>query len=484
GARLAPAETNDIGALSADVALADGESGIGPRSDVQADGDDVATPSRAGPGGLWALFLGLFLLMLGNGLNGAVVAIRTDIEGFDVAVTGLVMAGYFAGFLLSPSAVVRMVPAVGHVRVFAGLASMASSAVLIHSVSSDPVTWTLMRFVFGFCAAGLYVVIESWLNDSTSPEHRGRTLSFYMIVSMMGLGAGQLLVGIGDVEGYALFVLASVLVSMSLVPMTLAASTSPPPMKASERTSVKEVWGFAASGLLAAGMAGVVTGAVFGLAAVYAARSGVSIERTGLFISMPMIGAVVLQFPIGWASDRLPRRGVIFAVACGLVTAGVLLALVDATSVVALGLMFVLGGTMFPLYSLALTYTLDWTSEAKTVGASGTLIRVNGTGAVVGPLVGAALMSGFGDRWLFWLVAAAGGVVVTFIGVRIVTRDGLPMDRQRPFVNIPGRASEFVYRMAPRPAVTVAKKVAAPAKLVAAPVTAAKRKVRSRSQPD
>lgn len=414
--------------------------------------DTIEAPLENAPmAGLWALFLGLFLLMLGNGLNGTVVGIRTESEGFSVAVTGLVMAGYFAGFMLSPAAVVRMVPQVGHVRVFAGLASMASSAVLIHSVTSDPFTWTAMRFVFGFCAAGLYVVIESWLNDTATSAIRGRVLSLYMIVSMLGLGIGQLLVGVGDVEGYALFVVASVLVSMSLVPMTLAASTTPPAMTASDRTSVRELWSIAATGVLGAAMAGVVTGAVLGLSAAYATRQGLPIDRVGLFVSMPMVGAVLLQFPIGWVSDRVPRRGVILAVASTLAAACVGLALVSAESIAALGLMFLLGGTMFPLYSLALTYTLDWAPSSKTVAVSGTLIRVNGVGALVGPLLASGLMAVFGEAWLFWTGTGAASVVAAVTAWRIVTRDGVPLERQRRFVNLPGRASEFALRLAPRP---------------------------------
>ncbi len=406
---------------------------------------------RSQAAGLWALFLGLLLLMLGNGLNGTVVGLRSNAEGFDVFVTGVIMAGYFAGFLLSPSVVIRMIPAVGHIRVFAGLASTASSAVLVHSVTSDPVTWTSMRFVFGFCAAGLYVVIESWLNASATPEIRGRMLSIYMIVSMTGLGVGQLLIGLGDTDGYALFVLASVLVSLSLVPVTLAATTTPPPIRAVDRTSVRDLWSIVPTGVLGALMSGVVVGAMFGLGAVYAARSGLSADRTGLFVSMPMVGAIVLQYPIGWISDRVPRRAAILVVAASLGVVAVGLAIVDADSWIALGLMVLLGGTVFPLYSLVLSYTLDWTPPNKLVAASGTMVRVNGFGALLGPLVGAALMSRLDEHSLFWMMSAAASMVVLVTGYRMLTHDGLAVERQRRFVIVPGRASEFVLRLAPRP---------------------------------
>ena len=121
----------------------------------------------------WALFLGIAFIMLGNGLQGSLLGVRAELEGFPTAVTGLVMTGYYAGFLVGSTVVPRLVTRVGHIRVFAALASLASAAVLVHSIFVDPVSWTLMRLVSGFCYAGLYVVAESWLNDRATNETRG-----------------------------------------------------------------------------------------------------------------------------------------------------------------------------------------------------------------------------------------------------------------------------------------------------------------------
>ncbi|MEP1122933.1 MAG: MFS transporter [Ilumatobacter sp.] len=412
---------------------------------------DEPRPVATGMGGLWALFAGLALMMVGNGLNGAVIGIRSTAEGFSVLVTGVVMAGYFAGFLLAPSLVVPRIPKIGHIRMFAGLASTASSAVLIHSISVVPLTWTLMRFVFGFCMAGLYIVIESWLGEMTDASNRGRTLAIYMIVSMGGLGIGQYLVAIGDPSGFQLFVVSSVLVSMSLVPITLAATTRQPVVTVPEPVSIRELIGVVPTGVVGSFMSGSAAGILLGLGAVYAARIGLTIERTGFFLVAPTIGAIVFQWPIGRLSDKIPRRRVIFAVAVVGSAVAATMAVLPQGGLAVAGLMILLGGMMFPLYSLVVSYALDWTPDGKLVGASGTLIRINGAGALVGPLATAPLISGFGSQWFFWALSVVLGVIVVYVGFRIVFRETKPLERQREFIPFPARAGAMAINLVINP---------------------------------
>ena len=400
---------------------------------------------------MWALFVGLALLMIGNGLNGAVIGVRSGTEGFSVVVTGVIMAGYFAGFLIAPTLVVRMIASVGHIRVFAGLASTASSAVLVHSVLVAPVAWTAMRFVFGFCFAGLYIVIESWLNELSTPANRGRTLAVYMIVSMTGLGLGQYLIAAADPSTFRLFVLSSVLVSMALVPITLAGTVKAPEIRLPAPVSVRELWSVVPTGVMGSFSTGAATGVILGLSAVYATGVGFTIERTALFLLAPTMGGVVMQWPIGKLSDRLRRRNVIFGVsvaAAGLCALGVV---VPADHPSVLLVMFGIGGAMFPLYSLVVSYTLDWTAIEKTVGVSGTLVRINGTGALVGPLVTAPLMAWLGSALFYWTTGGFFSVVVVFISYRILFREALPKERERRFVPFPARATSVAFKLVSAP---------------------------------
>jgi MFS family permease len=176
----------------------------------------------------WALLLGIALMMLGNGLQGSLLGIRASLEGFPTTATGILMSGYFAGFLAGSVLAPKLVARVGHVRVFAALASLASTAILVHVVWVNPVTWTVIRLVSGFCYAGLYVVCESWLNDQATNETRGQLLSIYMVVMLGGAAGGQGLLNLADPSGVNLFILVSVLVSLSLIPMLLSTGQMPP----------------------------------------------------------------------------------------------------------------------------------------------------------------------------------------------------------------------------------------------------------------
>ncbi len=429
-----------------------------PSTVASAASDGDTTPSaRASVGATGALFAGLGLMMIGNGLNGAVIGIRSGNEGFSVLVTGLIMAGYFAGFLLAPSVVIKLIPSVGHIRAFAGLASTASSAVLIHAISVVPVSWALMRFVFGFCMAGLYIVIESWLGAITDASNRGRTLAIYMIVSMGGLGVGQYLVALADPNSFRLFIVSSVLVSMALVPVTLVGATKAPVVNIPDPVPIRELLRIVPTGVIGSLMSGAAAGVLLGLGAVYASSIGLSLQRTGFFLVAPTIGAILLQWPIGRLSDRVSRRLVIFGVSLGAATQCAILLVLPEQSVLVPVLMIGVGGMMFPLYSLVVSYTIDWAPEGKTMGASATLVRVNGTGALLGPLIAAPLMSEFGPRWFFWTMIVAFMVNVLYIGWRIAVKEAMPMERQNKFIPFPARAGALAIGLVVKPVRQVTK---------------------------
>ncbi len=426
----------------------DAASTVAPRADH--DHDHVHPAVRGGLA-LWTLFLGFAMLMVGNGLNLAVLGVRMVDEGFDVQVSGVVMACYFAGFLLGPVLVIRWLSGVGHIRVFASLASIASCVVLAHFVWVNPFSWAVLRFVFGFCMAGLYVVVESWLNDASTVRTRGRTLAVYMIVSMGGLGLGQLLIATGSPSDPVLWVVASILVSMSFVPIALAATTDAPPVRVSPTMRVREFYRTAPTGLVGILLVGASHGILFGLSAVYATRAGFDVGMTALFLALPSIGALVFQWPIGWSSDRLPRRGVIFVVAVAAAGAATLLGITPEGSRAALPMMFVLGGLTFPLYSLLLSHTLDRSAPGTAMGASGTSLRVNGVGAVLGPIIAGAIMAAFGETSFFWCLVATHGMIAIYVAYRLIAEDAIPMSLQGPFVPMPARASEFAIRLTSRP---------------------------------
>ncbi len=213
----------------------------------------------------------------------------------------------------------------------------------------------------------------------------------------------------------------------------------------------REFFRTAPTGMIGIFFVGASHGILFGLSAVYATRAGFGPGLTAAFLALPALGSLVFQWPIGWASDRLPRRGVILVVAAIAAAAAALLGVIPEGHAAALPVMFVLGGLTFPLYSLLLSHTLDRSAPGSAMGASGTSLRVNGTGAVLGPIVAGALMATFGETTFFWCLVATHALIVTYVGYRLVVEDAVPLSLQGPFVPMPARATDFAIRLTSRP---------------------------------
>jgi MFS family permease len=396
--------------------------------------------TRTATRGAWPLFLALSLLMVGNGLQSSLVGLRADIEGFSTAVTGIVMTGYYVGFLGGAAIVPRFVGAVGHVRVYSGLASLGSIGLLVYTLFIDPALWFGVRMVTGFCLAGLYIVAESWLNGVVENENRGRVLSIYMVIVSGGLAAGQLLLNLFDPSSYELFVLASVLVSMAVVPIALAPSNAPAVHPPERGLPFRDVFRVVPLGMSGVAIAGISGGALFGMGAVWAANSGLGIGRISSFMGLSLIGGVVFQWPIGALSDRISRRKVLLLATSGSAAVAALLWTVDPQSPVALLGAFLFGGFSFPMYSLGVSHTNDALPPERMVAASAVLMFSNGAGAILGPVSASLTMSalGVGGFWLFHLFLH--GAFATFIAYRLIVRRSMDVDKGR-FLYVPTRST-------------------------------------------
>ena len=398
----------------------------------------------------WALLLGIALIMLGNGLQGTLLGVRATLEGFGTGTTGLVMTGYFAGFLAGSAIVPRLLANVGHIRVFAALASLASGAAVLHTVFVSPISWFLIRVVTGFCFAGLYVVAESWINDAATNKTRGQLLSVYMIMVTGGMGSGQLLMNLSDPRGFELFVLISVLVSFALVPITLSVGRAPT-FEAPESIGVRALFRASPLGVAGAFLVGIAHSALFAMGPVYGTEIGLAVDRLSLFIAAALFGGLVLQWPIGWLSDRFDRRKVIMAmawIAAGAsFTAGV--GGIDSYALL-VGATALLGGTSLPLYSLCSAHTNDHLAQRQIVAASATLVLVGGLGLTVGPLLAAGLMRLTGSPGLFWLLAVVHGGIGGYGLYRMMRRDPVPLDDQRTYAPISLRTSPLVQAVTSR----------------------------------
>ncbi len=374
----------------------------------------------------WALLLGMMMLLLGNGMQGTLLGVRGAIEGYDATAMSLVMSAYFVGFLFGSRRAPSMIRRVGHVRVFAALASTISAAFLLYAAIPNPIVWAAIRLVVGFCFAGVYVTAESWLNEAATNETRGKALSLYMIVQMVGIIAAQALVTFADASGYLLFVVMSVLVSVSFLPILLAVQAAPA-FQDTKRMTLRQLFRISPLGCVGTFLLGGVFAAIFSMASVYGTEKGLSVNLIALFVAGIYIGGLLFLFPIGWLSDRMDRRKLIM----GLTSFGATFALVGmwftSSYLMVLAIGFALGAVANPLYSLLIAYTNDFLEAGDMAAASGGLLFINGLGAISGPLLIGWLMTRFGPDAFFAFAGVLLAMIATYAAYRM-TRRATPAD--------------------------------------------------------
>ncbi|WP_374426971.1 MFS transporter [Tabrizicola sp.] len=369
----------------------------------------------------WPLLMGIMLLMVGNGIQGTLLGIRGNLEGFTTYQLSYVMAAYFLGFLFGSWAAPMMIRQVGHVRVFAALGSLISAILVIYPVYPDWVVWTVLRVLAGFCFSGIYITAESWINNTASNDTRGQALSAYMIVQMIGIIASQVLLNLPDPTGFALFILPSVLVSLAFMPILLA-PTPAPAFDSNRRLSFKRL--FAISPLGCAGMllTGGIFSAMFGMASVWGAQEGLTVSQISIFVGAMYVGGLLLQYPIGWASDRMDRRTLIMGLSAAATVAMLAAALLPLPFAALVGVAMILGGITNPVYALLIAYTNDFLPRDQMAGASAGLIFLNGFGAVFGPTATGWMMEQVGPSGFFLFIGFLYAALAAYALYRMTRR--------------------------------------------------------------
>ncbi|MBA3910521.1 MAG: MFS transporter [Rhodobacter sp.] len=372
----------------------------------------------------WPLLMGVMLLMVGNGVQGTLLGIRGNIEGFSTYELSYVMSAYFLGFLFGSLVAPRLIRKVGHIRVFAALGSFISAILVIYPVYPDWIVWTVLRVMAGFCFSGIYITAESWINNTASNETRGQALSAYMIVQMLGIIASQVLLNLPDASGFALFIIPSVLVSLAFMPILLA-PTPAPAFDSTRRISFARLFRISPLGCAGMLLTGGVFSAMFGMASVWGAQVGLSVREISIFVGSLYVGGLVLQYPIGWASDRLDRRMLIMGLSALAAVAMLVAAFVPLPFTALIVVAVVLGGITNPVYALLIAHTNDFLLREQMAGASAGLIFLNGFGAIFGPLVTGWMMETVGSGGFFLFI---GGLYIALAGYALyrMTRRAAP----------------------------------------------------------
>jgi len=396
-----------------------------------------------------SLLLGIALLMLGNGLLGTLLGVRMALAGLSSITIGLVMAGYFVGLALGALFGHGVIAGVGHIRAFSAFASLYSAVSLAHAFHFDPVFWCGLRILQGFCMAGLFMCVESWLNARATNETRGQLMSVYMIVIYFAQGLGQYFLTQGAPDAFVLYALVSAIVSLAVVPVALTRLPAPPPPQPS-RISLRKLYEISPLGIFGAFASGLVVGAFYGMGPAFAPMAGLGLGQTALFMALAILGGLALQWPIGRLSDRIDRRTVILGAALAVAAISAALALAAERSVAGVlagGALF--GAFGFVLYPLSVAHANDVIDPDEFVGLAAGLLLAYSFGAIGGPVGAAAVMAWSGPGGLFLFTAVVAAAAAGFTLYRMRRQPDLPVDGQQPFMGLP-RTTPAVVGLDPR----------------------------------
>jgi MFS family permease len=381
----------------------------------------------------WPLFFGLAMLMVGNGLQNTLLGIRASIENFDTTVIGLVMSFYFIGFLAGSRLMPKLIIKVGHIRVFAALAALASTTVLLHGLFLNPYAWCIIRVFTGLSFAGLFIVIESWLNNITTNSTRGKIMAIYLVILYGAMVIGQFLLLAADPSGMELFVLTSVLISMALIPISLS-SRPAPKFAEPEHISVKNLYKSSPLGIFGVAISGMAAATLFGLGAVYGEKIGLSLKQISTFMAAFILGGVLFQMPIGWLSDKYDRRRVLIYAAYTASFFAVLGYFAFAQGfIVLLITMFFLGGAALSIYALAVAHTNDHLGSSQIIAASASILMLNSLGACMGPFIASAVMDYINTQSYYLFIALLYFSIATFGVYRTFRRPPVPLQDQSDY---------------------------------------------------
>lgn len=397
----------------------------------------------------WALFTGYFILMVAHGFQGNLLGVRSVIEEFNFLATGSIMSGYFVGYFIGANSIPNLVSRVGHIRVFAALASMASLSILIHAVFVNPIIWTMARFVTGFALVGIFIVMESWLNDRANNRTRGQLLSVYMFITLIGISLGSLLLNFSSPDKYEPFILISLLLSFALIPILLTKRKAPK-FKKQGFINIKGLFKTSPLATVSMFCTGLIHSALFSLGAVYAAKMNFTILEISLLLFIITVCGGLFQWPIGYFSDKSDRRLII--IICTFVAAvfaflaiyvsgasleNMYLAIsADRNKILFFIFFGIYAGMAIPLFTLNLAYINDYMEKAKFVSAGAGMQIIFGLGAMMGPFLCSTLMSAFGTNG-FFIYLLIFHLIIGLFGLYRITRREAVENPDNTFTPLP-----------------------------------------------
>jgi MFS family permease len=379
-----------------------------------------------------SLLLAVAFLLAGTGLQFTLLPLRGHAEEFSAFAIGVISSGYYVGFvvgcLLAPYLILRA----GHIRAFTALVALASVVGLAYPLAATAGIWVAFRVLNGFCIAGFFLVIESWLNDRATNETRGLVMSAYVMVNFFAFTIGQLMVTLYPIKAAEDFIVAAMLVSLAIIPVALTRSAQPAPITIVSFRPM-QLYRAAPVGLVAGVVIGAANGAFLSLGPLSVAGNGFSIAEAAVFMSAATFAGALAQWPVGTMSDRMDRRVVLLVLLIGASLTGIMLWLFADTRPLLLSFGFLFGALALPCYSLAAAHAYDKTPVRDTVPTAATILLANACGAVIGPLLASETMALAGPRALFLFTAGTQSLLAVYVFYRITVQAALTAPEKTGF---------------------------------------------------
>lgn len=383
-----------------------------------------------------ALLLSAAILLAGGGLLGTLVAVRAQAEGFALPFIGLLMSSYYLGFIAGCFATPHLVLRAGHIRAFGALAALTAAATLMLAISQNMGLWLVLRVIVGFCFSGLYMIMESWINEKSPNEKRGQILAIFRIVDLVAVTIGQFLLLLSNPAGFILFSIVSILICLSIVPLAMTKALVPQPISHTS-LNLQKLYRVSPIAVFSALAVGMTNAAFLGISPAYISLLGYDLVMVSLFISVAIISGALAQWPIGYISDFIDRRLVLLFVAGASLASGLFLGTLGSHSTTLLLLGSCLYGTFgMSIFGLSAAHANDHADAGEFVAISGGLLLVYGIGSIMGPVLATVFMEVISPNWLFIYMAIVHSFLLIIGIFRLTRRSPVPAEEQEDYIAI------------------------------------------------
>jgi len=384
------------------------------------------------------VLLGVALFEVALGALWPLLGLQLEQQKVSTELTSIVGSAYYAGFVVGTMFCFPIIDRVGHIRAFSVFAVIAANATLLHIVIPHAIAWAILRAIIGFALAGVFTIVESWLNDKATTETRGRIFALYTMVAWGFSGLGPLGINIQDSSGTILFCLIGIVMASAVVPVALT-TVGNPDIGDRSHFGIIRLYLISPLGVLACFASGVINTGLFVMLPIYSTRLGYNTAETSILLSIAAIGPLFIQYPVGWMADVFGRRPMMLAtVLCAIALSAAIVSLPPGAFYWLVGLTTLLASMLSPLYALGVGQTNDYVSKSDFVAASAGLLFAWGLGAILGPIAAALAISIFNDPdGLFYFISSCHALLAAFILYRMIVRRALSAKEQGNYVAVP-----------------------------------------------